>query len=387
MSQKKPKNTNYDATQIEATTPRELVRRRPAMFMGGTDKSAVHNMLWEVLDEALDEAHFNSLSEITITLLSDTEIRVSDNGMGIPVEVYKTGKSVFEAYMTDYGLSRRNYIKNRSYDLSGKLHAMHLFMMNALSSQCIAETKYDRYLWRQTYAEGQPVSEVQQIRPMNDKEETGTSITFSPDFTIMDEGLTFDYDLIVKRCHELAYLLPQIKFRIERKGSETIVLNQANGIASWLSNLNKSVPTLHRILNAELVADFEHPFQNWIATIRVNLALQFRDGVSGMIKSYVNTHEIPLGGVHIAGLEAGLLRILYDNEYTGIENPLNGLSAILHVYHSDPEFIYHTRPLPRFSNPEVQDIVSDCVQSLLAENPDVVTQLQNHFRVNGNQVC
>lgn len=374
------KNQEYTAKQIDNLTQREHVRKRPAMYMGGTDKGAFHNMLWQVLDEALDESQFNSLSEITITLLSDTKIRVSDNGMGIPTEVNKSGKPIFEVYMTDYGLNRRNYIKNRAYDLSGKLHAIHMFMMNALASECIAETKYDRYLWRQTYREGQPISEVQQIRPMNDSEETGTSITFTPDFTIMDVGLTFDYDLIVERCRELAHLLPQIKFRIEHENSETIVLNQADGIASWLNILNKSVPTLHLILSTELIADFEHPFQNWIATIRVNLAFQFRNDLSGMIKSYVNTYETAVKGVDVEGLETGLLRAIYDNEYSGIENPLYGLSAILHVYHSDPEYIYHTSPLPCFSNPEVEDIVSDCVQLLLAENPDVVAHLQNYFQ-------
>lgn len=217
MPSKKPQNQEYTAKSIQSLTSREHVRRRPGMYVGGTDKRAMHLLVWQIVDEA---QQFPELTEITITLLSDIRIRVADNGLGIPLEPHKSGKSILEVYMTNHGLRRANYLINRSNDLNGKLHAIHMFMLNALTSECVAESKYDDFLWRQSYREGLPVSDVEQVRALVEGESTGTSITFTPDFTIMDEGLTFDYDLIVERCRELAYLLPQVAFKLERDATD-----------------------------------------------------------------------------------------------------------------------------------------------------------------------
>lgn len=380
MPSKKQQNQPYSALDLEINlTHQEHVRKRPQMYVGGTGKRAMHLLLWQIVDEAIHEhQQFPNLTEITITLLSDTRIRVSDNGLGIPTEMHKSGKSILDAYMTDYGLRRENYTINRSNDLRGKFHAIHMFMLNALTSECIAESKIDGYVWRQSYQRGVPITKVEQVRPLAEDESTGTSITFTPDFTVIDEGLIFDYDLIVNRCQELAYMLPEITFHVQREGAEENKLHESGGVADWLAKINQSFPTLHPILSQTFIVDYEYPFHEWIETIKIDLAIQFRDKIPGSIQSYVNTYKI--SGEHATGLRKGLLTAIYGQQLANMENPLYGLSAILHVYHPNPDYIYHGAN-PELHNREITEIVSDCVQLLLLENPDALEKLQNHFRV------
>jgi len=378
---KQPQNQTYSAANIPKLTPQEHVRKRPGMYVGGTDKRALHNMLWYVVEEASAEAlQFPDLNEITITFLNDTQIRITDNGMGIPVTVHKSGKPVFEVYMTDHGLRRENYVISKSNDLSaGGLHAIHMFMMNALCIECIAETKVAGFLWQQTYSEGVATSSVEQIRPLADGESTGTSITFTPDFTIMDKGLTFDYDLIVERCRELAYMLPHVTFRVEREDQsvEPVIWHYPAGIRDWIAEVNKEIATLHPVLYKDFSGEYE--YKHGKHTIRVELAFQFRTLDAGEIKSFVNTIPVPEGGTHIDGLNESLLTAIYGDAHSDLIDPLNGLIAILHIYHPDPQFQSQTKV--ELLNPEVKEAVMDCVEVLLAENMDIHAQLQGYFRI------
>ena len=374
MSSKKPQDPAYYAQNIgySSDSARQHVRRRPGMYIGGTNKKALHNMLWEVVDVPINEVMPGHCTEIRIVLHSDTELSVIDNGAGISVEKHEN-RHLFEIIMTQIWKGNFN---NQEYRVSGGLYGIAIGAINALSSKMIAEAKREGYLWRQSYREGLLVSDVEQVRPLAEGESTGTSITFTPDFNIMEQGLTFDYDLIVERCRELAYLLPDVTFKIERD-EQVVQLHQANGLEDWVEDINTGFETVHPILYKDYSAMLEDK-EGRSYTVRVEVALQFRDTDSGKVTSFVNTVETPDNGSHVDGLQEGLIHFIYDSNQEIHMDHLHGLVTILHVYHPDPQFESQTRV--KLLNPDVKDAVSDCVQLLLLEHADVLDQLREHFR-------
>lgn len=376
MPSKKPKNQQYSAKDIISMTPLEHIRRRPGMYVGGINKRAFHNLLWEIVDNSIDEAMAGHCTEITIISHSDTKISVIDNGRGIPVETNEYGKNYLEISLTQVGSYGKFDKKN--YTVIGGLLGVGLPAVNALSSGLIAEVKRDGFLWRQTYQEGIPITKVEQVRLLAEDESTGTSITFSPDFTIMDEGLTFDYDLIVEHCQQLAYLLPEVTFSIEKKNNLTdnIVIRKANGLVDWVADLNTDAETLHPILYKEFSKEFEDRNYKW--TVKVELAFQFRKNNDGLIKSFINTIKTD-DGVHINAMKKTLIPAIYGDDASNHQNSLYGLVAVVHIFHPDPQFESATKKI--LLNPEVKDVVEDCVKQLLAENLDIHAQLQGYFRI------
>jgi DNA gyrase subunit B len=214
-------NTNpYLANQAKYLEPREQVRKRPSMYIGGTDKQALHQMLWEVLDDAISEFENTLYNEITISLLPDKTIRIEDDGLGFPIEMNEAGESQIETYMTKISRGGRAWMRQEDILASGGLAGIGISTINALSAFCQVEVKRDGYLWAQFYAAGRASSALEQLIPLGEADGTGTSITFQPDFSILDEN-DFDFDLIVERCRELAYLLPQLRFNVQDlRGSE-----------------------------------------------------------------------------------------------------------------------------------------------------------------------
>ncbi|GAB5493738.1 MAG: hypothetical protein Phog2KO_39530 [Phototrophicaceae bacterium] len=262
------------------------------------------------------------------------------------------------------------------YTVTGGLHGVGLSAVNALSAEMIAEIKRSGYLWRQTYSEGLVTSPVEQVRPLTEGESTGTSMTFTPDFTIMDEGLTFDYELIKERCQELAYLLPQLALEIEHEG-ELLSLNHSNGIADWVADLNKNIETVHPMLYIESQTDYQATYSNSVFSIKVELALQFRQNIDGTMMSFMNTILVRDGGTQIEGLETALIKAIYGETDPKSDNPLQGLTAILSIYHPDPHF--ESQSKIRLLNPEIKQAVMECVQMMFSENPDILDSLRTHF--------
>ena len=265
----------------------------------------------------------------------------------------------------------------KNYQISGGLHGVGVLTVNALSSEVVAEISRSGYLWRQTYNEGLPTSSVEQVRPLAEGESTGTSITFTPDFTIMDEGLAFDYTVIGERCQELAYLLPQLTLNIERDG-DILSLHQPKGIVAWVADLNQRDETVHPILFKSLQTEYSDKYIRE-SKVKVELALQFRKHTEGVVMGFVNTILAKDGGTHIEGLRESLIQAIYGDNTPESENSLYGLTAILHVYHPAPEFESQTKI--SLLNPDVKEAVMQCIQAALTENPTFVQSLQSHFNV------
>jgi DNA gyrase subunit B len=214
LLQSQPNFNVYRANQSKALEPREQVRKRPSMYLGGTDEQALHQMVWEVLDDAISEFENTVYNEITISLFPDNTIRIEDDGLGFPVEMSESGESQIERYMTKISRGGRAWIRQEEILASGGLHGVGVSSINALSSFCQVEVKRDGYLWAQFYKEGRASSALEPLMPLDEGEGTGTSITFQPDFSLLDEN-DVDFDTIAERCRELAGALPQLRFTVQ----------------------------------------------------------------------------------------------------------------------------------------------------------------------------
>ena len=263
-----------------------------------------------------------------------------------------------------------------AYTVTGGLHGVGISAVNALSSEMIAEIKRSGYLWRQTYSEGNVTSSVEQVRPLAENESTGTSMTFTPDFTIIDEGLSFDYELIKERCRELAYLLPQLTLELEHEG-DILGLKHSNGIADWVADLNKNIETVHPILHIVSQSDYQATYSNSPFSIKVEVALQFRKNIDGTVMSFMNTILVRDGGTEVEGLETALISAIYGDTPPKLDNPLQGLTAILSIYHPDPQFEGAMKI--KLLNPDIKQAVIACVQAMFSENPDILDSLRTHF--------
>ncbi|MEM9955592.1 MAG: ATP-binding protein [Chloroflexota bacterium] len=377
MSSNDNENSTYSAKNIEFLSQREHIRKRPGMYVGGTDTRAFHHLLWEVVDDALVEvmSEHNPCDTITITLFSPTQVRVSDNGLGISVDALPNGTSTMQAHMTELWQSNiRASVLNKPIQVSGGLHGIGAITVNALSSNLVIESKRDGFLWRQTYSEGLPTSKVHPIRPLEQGEATGTSITFIPDFTIMEKGLRFDFRQIMERCEELAYLLPQANFILIQDES-IIVYDKPNGISDWVQAINAHQQTLHDVLYT--TGETTYLTQSSIEfSIKVEIALQFVKSDEIVIQSYVNTVHTSDGGTHEDNLLDALKTAIYDDNDE--DTSLKGLTAIIHIFHADPHFENQTEI--RLLNDDVKDVIHDAIDQLVQDNADVFNEIKNLFR-------
>jgi DNA gyrase subunit B len=371
-----PKNQqlphSYSEAHIKYLDPRVHVRLRPGMYIGGTNKRALHNMLWEVIDDAIGEFENTTYNEITISLLPNRTVSVSDNGLGLPPGKRDSGESLIEWHMTEiigHHIRTKDDIR-----LSGGLHAMGISTINALSSFCQIETKRDGFLWRQTYSEGLPTSPLEQIRPLETDESTGTSISFTPDFSIMQKN-HFDFELIAKHCQELAYLLPQLRFTVQdkRKTKREISFHYPQGLVEWVKRQAEYEAVMIAPLSISYDCEFldkrDNPY-----TVKVDLALQWLWSDKHLISSYVNTLAIPEGGKHVEGLKAA-----FEKQFPGLswKTLEAGFIGIMHILHPDPQFESQTRI--RLLNDDVAEAVEQAIEALFAVHPEAKEAIQAHF--------
>lgn len=375
MPPEKSENNVYTSKNIQSITPREHIRRRPGMYIGGTDSRALHHLIWEVVDNALDEAMVGGCNEISITLHENNRVTISDNGSGIPVEADSRGRTLLEIFLTQVGCGWHNL---KEYSVSGGLHGVGISAVNALAANLTAEVKRNGYLWRQSYTEGIPTTEVEKVRPLDKNELTGTSISFTPDFTIMDAENSFDYERIVARCRELAYLLPNIIFRVtdEREEGKHSVLHSEQGLSDWVAELSADSETLHPILSTDYEKTFTDKEDNDYV-LKVSLAFQFSRDSDTEIKSFVNMVETLDGGAHVGGLQTALMHAVYGEDTSYFEPKLRGLVAVVSIFHIDPQ--YESCSTVRLLNPDAVELVASAIKELLAAHPDVVESLRKHF--------
>jgi DNA gyrase subunit B len=362
----------YDESQIQVLEGLEAVRKRPGMYIGSTSVKGLHHLVWEVVDNSIDEALAGHCDRIDVIVHVDNSITVIDNGRGIPVgENEKLKKSTLEVVMTV--LHAGGKFGGGGYKVSGGLHGVGVSVMNALSEHVIVTIKRDGHIYQQEYVRGAPQYDVKII---GDTEESGTQTRFKPDSEIFTDTVEFDYDTLVGRIRELAFLNKGIEINLsdERTGmSDTF--RYEGGIMEFVQFLNRTRVPLHdQPIYVEGVKDHIH----------VEVALQYNDGYTENIYSFannINTHE---GGTHESGFKSALTRIINDysrkmgfvkdneSNLTG-DDVREGLTAIISVKIPEPQFEGQTKT--KLGNSEVRGLVeslfSEKLQQFLDENPAV----------------
>ncbi|ADG80904.1 DNA topoisomerase (ATP-hydrolyzing) subunit B [Thermincola potens] len=362
-------NHNYGASQIQVLEGLEAVRRRPGMYIGSTSTRGLHHLVYEVVDNSIDEALAGFCDKIEVIIHHDNSITVIDNGRGIPVDIHpKIGKPAVEVVLTI--LHAGGKFGGDGYKVSGGLHGVGVSVVNALSEWLEVEVKRDNHIYHQRYERGLPVTELKII---GDSNSTGTKITFKPDHEIF-EDLVFNFETLSQRLKELSFLNKglTIILKDERDGNEKTFQHEG-GIIDFVKHLNKNKDVLH----PEPIY-----FEGEKDDVMVEIALQYNDGYTENIFSFVNNIHTHEGGTHEAGFKTALTRVVNDyarkynllkeneNNLTG-EDIREGLTAIISVKVREPQFEGQTKT--KLGNSEVRGIVDavvvEGVGTFLEEHP------------------
>lgn len=418
--EEKKQSNNYDASKITVLEGLDPVRKRPGMYIGGTGVDGLHHLVWEVLDNAIDEAMAGACDCVNITLEENGSVTVEDNGRGIPVDKHKqTGKSALETVMTI--LHAGGKFGSDSYKVSGGLHGVGVSVVNALSKKVYVEVKKDNKIYRQDYERGKSLGDV---RIIGESKSTGTVVNFTPDpeiFPVVD----FDFNTIVNHCRQQAYLTKGLRINIkdlrnsdapkaEEVEDKTEDLSESKpdddngekkikevakalkksvmpksysfyfegGIASYVRYINKSKNTIN-----------EPPFyvEKEQDDVLVEVALAYTDDFKEHTYTFANNIYTPEGGMHLTGFRSSLTRAINDYlKKTGVttngdkkalvltgDDVREGLTAIISVKLSDPQFEGQTKA--KLGNPEIRTIVesvtSTALSAYLDENPNEARKL------------
>ena len=420
MIKEEKKQSNYDASKITVLEGLDPVRKRPGMYIGGTGVDGLHHLVWEVLDNAIDEAMAGVCDCVNIILEENGSVTIEDNGRGIPVDKHKqTGKSALETVMTV--LHAGGKFGSDSYKVSGGLHGVGVSVVNALSETVYVEVKKDGKLYRQDYQRGKSTGEVSVIGESNS---TGTTVNFMPDSEIFPI-IEFDFNTIVNHCRQQAYLTKGLRInikdlRVKDKSAEVkeeVNENQASDdeqdenleekkIKEVARALKKSVmPSMYsfyfeggiasyvRYINKAKNAINEPPFyvEKEQDDVIVEVALAYTDDFKEHTYTFANNIYTPEGGMHLTGFRSSLTRAINDYlKKSGITNGgdkkalvltgddvREGLTAIISVKLSDPQFEGQTKA--KLGNPEIRTIVESVTSSSLSayldENPNEARRL------------
>ncbi len=368
---------NYDENQIQVLEGLEAVRKRPGMYIGSTSSRGLHHLVWEIVDNSIDEALAGYCTEINVTIEEDNSITVQDNGRGIPVGIHeKMGRPAVEVIMTV--LHAGGKFGGGGYKVSGGLHGVGASVVNALSTELEVFVHRDGKIHYQKYNRGVPACDLTVI---GETDQTGTIVHFSPDPEIFQETTVYDYDILATRLRELAFLNRGLTISIEDKRPEGKKQSWCyeGGIISYVEHLNRSREVLH-----------EEPVYciGEKDGITVEIALQYNDSYVSNIYSFANNIHTYEGGTHEAGFKAALTRVINDYaRKSGIfkDNDPNltgddvreGLTTIISVKHPDPQFEGQTKT--KLGNSEVRAIVdsifSEQFEKFLLENPSVAKKI------------
>jgi len=365
-------NTNYDAGSIQVLEGLEAVRKRPGMYIGGTDIKALHHIVYEVVDNAIDEALAGVCDRIDVTIHEDSSVSVDDNGRGIPVGMHpQVKKSALEVVMTT--LHAGGKFGGGGYKVSGGLHGVGVSAVNAVSEWCEVEVRLDGQIHFQRYERGYPKVPVKVIGKTK-AVDTGTKVTFKFDPQIFKEdNLDYRFDTLLQRFREMAFVTRgvTIKFVDERSDREMTFYFEG-GITSFVRYLNRNRENLHSVVHVEKDID----------NIGIEAAIQYTDAYTESVYSFANTINTIDGGTHLTGLRSSLTRVINDYarkngllkdadpNFSG-DDTREGLTAIVSIKHPDPQFESQTKV--KLMNPEVQTYVTQVVgegfYTFLEENP------------------
>jgi DNA gyrase subunit B len=359
---KKP--LTYDANDIQVLEGLEAVRRRPGMYVGGSDINALHHLIYEVVDNSIDEALAGACDQIDVVINEDESVTVSDNGRGIPVDLHPEKKiSALQVVMTT--LHAGGKFGGGSYKVSGGLHGVGVSAVNALSEWCEVKVFRNGKIYFQRYEKGMPQAPVTVIGDAP-KSQTGTVTTFKYDPTIFKGKFSYRFSTLAQRFREMAFVTRAVTIRLEdKRKNKEISFYFEGGISSFVKYLNRNRDTLHDVMFVEKEVD----------NIGVEVAIQFTDAYSESVYAFANTINTVDGGTHLTGLRIALTRSINDfarknnllkdsdNNFSG-EDTREGLTAIVSIKHPDPQFESQTKV--KLMNPEVQTYVQQVVSNALS---------------------
>ncbi len=375
-----PNSAGYTAENIQVLEGLEAVRRRPGMYVGGTDSKALHHLVYEVVDNAIDEALAGYCTEIEVTLHEDQSVTVLDNGRGIPVDIHPTKKiSALEVVLTT--LHAGGKFGGGGYKVSGGLHGVGSSAVNALSEWMEARVYRGGKIYFQRYHQGKPDERVKVIGDCPETK-TGTEITFRFDPTIFKEETDgLNYNTLLNRFREMAFVTRKTKIHLsdERVGKE-ITFYFDGGITSFVHYLNQGRTPLHPVVHGEKEID----------NVGIEVAIQYTNTYSETVYSFANTINTIDGGTHMTGLRTAVTSVI--NDYAHSANLLKdsdknfsgddtreGITAIVSIKHPDPQFESQTKV--KLMNTEVQtyvrQVVTECFKEFLENNPSAGKAIVN----------
>lgn len=363
--------TSYEAKDIQVLEGLEAVRRRPGMYVGGTDIKALHHLIFEVVDNSIDEALAGTCDRIEVIIHPDSSVTVRDNGRGIPVDLHpQMKKPALEVVMTV--LHAGGKFGGGSYKVSGGLHGVGVSAVNALSEWCVVEVTRDGKIHRQRYARGYPTGPVEVIGKAA-PEASGTKTTFKYDPEIFKGEMDYRFDTLTQRLREMAFVTRGVTIVvIDERSAREMTFYFEGGITSFVRYLNRNRQVLHPVVHIEKEVD----------GITVDAAIQYTDAYAESVYAFANTINTIDGGTHLTGLRSAVTRTVNDYarragllkeadpNFTG-DDTREGLTAIVSVKHPDPQFESQTKV--KLMNPEVQtltqQIVGEAFGIFLEENP------------------
>jgi DNA gyrase subunit B len=365
---KRSKST-YDASSIQVLEGLEAVKRRPGMYIGSTGPRGLHHLVWEIVDNSIDEALAGYCSQILITVHEDNSVSVTDDGRGMPVgKMDKYGKSAAEVIMTT--LHAGGKFDGQGYKVSGGLHGVGASVVNALSEWLEVEVRREGHVWTQRYERGFPKGELGKTRKLKRGEGTGTTIGFKPDPEVFTETQELSFDTLSRRFRESAFLNKGLKIRLvdEREEGREVAYQYEGGIRDFVAHINEAKDPVHKTVfyfqrEDEGVGDVE-------------VAMQWNNGFQDSVFTFannINTHE---GGAHLSGFRAALSRTINayargkgllkekEENLTG-DDIREGLAAVISVKLRDPQFEGQTKT--KLGNTEIKGLVESSTNRFLAE--------------------
>lgn len=369
----KKQNQNYDAEQIQVLEGLEPVRKRPGMYIGSTGPKGLHHLVYEIVDNSVDEALAGYCTEINVTINKDNSITVEDNGRGMPVDKHpKLGIPAVEVIHTV--LHAGGKFGGGGYKVSGGLHGVGASVVNALSTRMEVEVKRDGKIYRQAYEQGKTVSKLEIV---GDTKKTGSKTTFWPDAEIFSETTEYDYDTLQHRLRETAFLNKGIKITLEDKresNKKKEVFHYEGGIKEFVKHMNQNKEALHKDIIYFEVKKAD--------VCEAEVAMQYTDRYNEMILSYANNINTVEGGTHLVGFKSALTRVFNDyarknkflkdsDQALSGEDVREGLTAIVSVKLAEPEFEGQTKA--KLGNTEMRGFVetstNENLMAFLEENP------------------
>lgn len=369
------KQKEYDSGQIQVLEGLEPVRKRPGMYIGGTGVEGLHHLVWEIVDNGIDEALAGHATRVDVKLLADGGVSVYDDGRGIPVDIHpKTGKSTVETVLTV--LHAGGKFGGGGYKVSGGLHGVGSSVVNALSTKLIVTVYKDGKIYTQEYERGVPKADLKVVGKTT---KTGTEITFYPDETIF-ETTKINYDTVLNRLRHAAYLTKGIRTNLEdERTGKRYGFYFEGGIQSYVKHLNHG---------KEVVDDDIFYVDKQVKDVQVEISLQYTEVYSEIIKAFANNVFNPDGGTHLTGFRSALTRVVNDyarkngllkekEENLSGEDTREGLTAVILVKLPDPQFEGQTKN--KLGNPEirgyVEQVLAEYLNYYLEEHPAVAKKI------------